>query len=76
LLPHRRAAVLLAPRAAEFGPKKARRSRSISFRDFDVSPDGTRFAMMRNDDPRTTERLHVLLNWPRLIEARLPPALR
>ncbi len=40
-------------------------------RDFDVSPDGTRFVMMRNDDPRTTTRLNVLLNWWRSLDARL-----
>jgi serine/threonine-protein kinase len=40
-------------------------------RDFDVSPDGTRFVMMRNDDPRTTTKLNVLLNWWRSLDARL-----
>jgi len=40
-------------------------------RDFDVSPDGTRLVMMRNDDPRTTTRLNVVLDWRRALDARL-----
>ncbi|HSF16176.1 MAG TPA: protein kinase [Vicinamibacteria bacterium] len=40
-------------------------------RDFDISPDGTRFVMMRNDDSRTTNRLRVLLDWRRALEARV-----
>jgi eukaryotic-like serine/threonine-protein kinase len=43
----------------------------LSGRDFDVSPDGTRFVMMRTDAPRTTETLHVLLNWWRAFEGRV-----
>ena len=39
-------------------------------RDFDVSPDGTRFVMMRNDDSRSTATLHVVLNWWHALEAR------
>jgi len=39
-------------------------------RDFDVSPDGTRFVMMRNDDPRSTTTLHVVLNWWHALDAR------
>jgi serine/threonine-protein kinase len=39
-------------------------------RDFDVSPDGTRLVMMRNDDPRTAATLHVVLNWWHALEAR------
>ena len=39
-------------------------------RDFDVSPDGTRFVMMRNDDPRSTAKLRVVLNWWHALEAR------
>jgi hypothetical protein len=34
-----------------------------SGRDFDASPDGTRFVMMRNDDARTTSSIQVLLDW-------------
>ncbi|RPI01600.1 MAG: hypothetical protein EHM71_16235, partial [Zetaproteobacteria bacterium] len=41
-----------------------------TLRDFDVSPDGTRLVMMRNDDPRSTATLHVVLNWWRALEAR------
>ena len=41
-----------------------------SGRDFDVAPDGARFVMMRNDDPRTTTTLHVLLNWFAQLDAR------
>ncbi len=32
-------------------------------RDFDVSPDGTRFVMMRAETPRTTARMNVVLDW-------------
>ena len=39
-------------------------------RDFDVSPDGARLVMMRNDDPRSTATLHVVLNWWHALEAR------
>ncbi len=39
-------------------------------RDFDVSPDGTRLVMMRNDDPRSTATLHVVLNWWHALDAR------
>jgi hypothetical protein len=38
-------------------------------RDFDVSPDGQRFVMMRNDDPRTSGWIGVVLNW-RALDAR------
>lgn len=41
-----------------------------SGRDFDVSPDGTRFVAMRNDAPRTTARLGVALDWWRLLASR------
>ena len=40
-------------------------------RDFDVSPDGSRFVMMRNDDPRTSGTINVLLNWRSVLAARL-----
>jgi hypothetical protein len=40
-------------------------------RDFDVSPDGTRFVMMRNDDPRTSKTINVIFNWRRSLEVRL-----
>jgi len=42
-----------------------------SGRDFDVSPDGRRFVMMRAENPRTTNRVHVLLNWWHVLDARL-----
>jgi serine/threonine-protein kinase len=42
-------------------------------RDFDVSPDGTRFVLMRNDDPRSTAKLRVVLNWWHALEARTTP---
>ena len=45
-------------------------------RDYDVTPDGTRFIMMRSDDPRTTTRLNVLLNWWGTLDARLVPVTR
>ena len=35
----------------------------LTGRDFDVSPDGKGLVMMHNDDPRTTNRLGVLLDW-------------
>jgi Tol biopolymer transport system component/predicted Ser/Thr protein kinase len=41
-----------------------------SGRDFDVSPDGTRFVAMRNDDARTTDRMGVVLDWWRALAAR------
>jgi len=40
-------------------------------RDFDVSPDGTRFVMMLNQDPRTAPSFNVLLDWRRAVGARL-----
>jgi eukaryotic-like serine/threonine-protein kinase len=40
-------------------------------RDFDVSPDGTEFVMMRANGERTTPRINVLLDWWRSLEARL-----
>jgi Tol biopolymer transport system component len=40
-------------------------------RDYDVSPDGRRFVLMRNDDPRTMGTLRVVLNWWQLAGARL-----
>jgi serine/threonine-protein kinase len=43
----------------------------LSGRDFDVSPDGKRFVMMRNDDPRTSSSINLLLNWRRALDARL-----
>jgi Tol biopolymer transport system component len=44
-----------------------------SGRDFDVSPDGTRFVMMRSDDLRTTSRLHVVLDWWHMLNAHSKP---
>jgi Tol biopolymer transport system component len=43
----------------------------LSGRDFDVSPDGKRFVMMRNDHPRTSDTFNLLLNWRRALSARL-----
>jgi len=48
----------------------------LTGRDFDVSPDGTRFVMMQNDDPRTTGRFRVVLDWWRVLDARLGGSLR
>ena len=42
-----------------------------SGRDFDVSRDGRRFVLMRNDDPRTTGRLRVVLDWWAALDERL-----
>jgi hypothetical protein len=39
-------------------------------RDFDVSPDGQRFVMMRANAPRTTTKLNVLLDWWAALGAR------
>jgi Tol biopolymer transport system component len=39
-------------------------------RDYDVSPDGRRLVMMRNDEPRTSGSLGVLLDWRRAPDAR------
>jgi eukaryotic-like serine/threonine-protein kinase len=43
----------------------------LTGRDYDVSADGTRFVMMRNDDPRTTTTINVLLNWRKALAKRL-----
>jgi Tol biopolymer transport system component len=43
----------------------------LTGRDFDVSPDGKSFVMMRSNDPRTTTRLSVLLDWWRSLDSRL-----
>jgi hypothetical protein len=43
----------------------------LTGRDFDVSPDGKSFVMMRSNDPRTTTRLNVLLDWWRSLDSRL-----
>jgi serine/threonine-protein kinase len=40
-------------------------------RDFDVSPDGSRFVMMLNPDPRTAPSFNVLLDWRRALASRL-----
>jgi eukaryotic-like serine/threonine-protein kinase len=39
-------------------------------RDFDASPDGRRFVMMRNDEPRTSTTVNVLLDWRRALASR------
>jgi Tol biopolymer transport system component len=39
-------------------------------RDYDVSPDGKRFVMMQANEPRTTDRMSIVLNWWRLLDAR------
>jgi Tol biopolymer transport system component len=41
----------------------------LSGRDYDVSLDGSRFVMMRSDDPRTSESINVLLNWRSALDA-------
>ncbi len=46
----------------------------LTGRDFDVSPDGRRFVMMRTDEPRTTTRLGVLLDWWRALSLRGRPS--
>jgi hypothetical protein len=43
----------------------------LSGRDYDVSSDGKRFVMMRADGPRTANRMRVLLNWRRVLDARV-----
>jgi len=43
----------------------------ITGRDFDVSPDGRRFVMMRSNEPRTTTTMRVVLNWWRALDGRL-----
>jgi Tol biopolymer transport system component len=43
----------------------------LTGRDFDVTPDGTQFVMMRANGDRTTPRIHVVLDWWRTLEARL-----
>jgi serine/threonine-protein kinase len=43
----------------------------LTGRDFDVSPDGKRFVMMRSNEARTTARLNVLLDWWRSLDSRL-----
>ena len=42
-----------------------------SGRDYDVSEDGKRFVMMRNEVPRTTTKINVLLDWWQALETRL-----
>ncbi len=43
----------------------------LTGRDYDVSPDGTRFVMMLANEPRTTDSMRVLLNWWQTLDARL-----
>jgi hypothetical protein len=43
-------------------------------RDFDVSPDGQRFVMMRANNPRTTTRLNVLLDWEHVVAGHMSSA--
>jgi hypothetical protein len=43
----------------------------LSGRDFDVSPDGSRFVMMRVDEPRTGDRIRVVLDWRRTLDVRV-----
>jgi hypothetical protein len=40
-------------------------------RDFDVSPDGARFVLMQSEEDRTTNRVRVVLDTPRLLDARV-----
>ncbi len=53
------------PRVLFSGPYR------MTGRDFDISPDGSRFLMMRSNRVRTTATLQVLLNWWQVLEARL-----
>jgi len=46
----------------------------LTGRDYDVSPDGTRFVMMLVNEPRTTGTMRVLLNWWQTLDARLAGA--
>jgi eukaryotic-like serine/threonine-protein kinase len=39
-------------------------------RDYDVSPDGRRFVLMHAIEPRTTDRMAIILNWWSLLDAR------
>jgi len=48
----------------------------LTGRDFDVSPDGTRFVMMRTDDERTSNTLSLFLNWPKGLADRLQGTAR
>jgi hypothetical protein len=43
----------------------------LTGRDFDVSPDGRRFIMMRSNEPRTSTTMHVVLNWWRMLDERM-----
>ena len=39
-------------------------------RDYDVSPDGRRFVLMQATEPRTADRMAIILNWWSLLDAR------
>jgi Tol biopolymer transport system component len=41
-------------------------------RNYDLSPDGTRFVMIRSDDREAEPRIHVVLNWVDALNARRP----
>jgi Tol biopolymer transport system component len=43
-------------------------------RDLDVSPDGQHFVMMRANDPRTTTKLNVLLDWWHVVSTHVSGA--
>jgi serine/threonine-protein kinase len=41
-------------------------------RNYDVSPDGRQFVLVRTDDPEPPPRFHLVLNWIRQLERGLP----
>ncbi|MBA3886238.1 MAG: serine/threonine-protein kinase [Acidobacteria bacterium] len=42
----------------------------LTGRDFDVSPDGTRFVLMQSEEARSTTRVRIVLDAPRLLDTR------
>lgn len=43
---------------------------SVAGRNYDLSPDGKRFVMVRSEEVAPTARLHVVLNWLAELRAR------
>ena len=71
---YRRGAEIVATSIETTGGVRAGTSRPLftgryrlSGRDFDVSPDGTRFVMMRTEDARTSSTINLLLDWTSLV---------
>ncbi len=46
--------------------------RGFGYANYDVTPDGQRFLMIRSEEESAPTRIHVVLNWAEELKAKVP----